>query len=826
MKKILFAALLSAALLGGVPAFAQQTPVTTANYNLAEQFSPKKINRMVYSTVIRPNWFEKSDKFWYEWRSSNGTEYFVVDPVAKTKKPIFNLENLAMQLTEITHDPFDAQHIPIKNLELKDDKTFTFDIQSKMEVEKKVKDKDKKKEDKAGEKGPKKRPEMEKKVFHFEYDLASGRLTDVSDKEPEKDFPRWSNIAPDSSCVVYAKGYDLYYTDMANLRKLMEDEKDSTVVEHRLTTDGTKDCPYGGNNYDGAGDRDSTKRYGVPAIWSPNSRYFVLEKYDMSNIKDMWVINALSNPRPTIETYKYQLPGEPGPKSYMMLFDMQDKTNRTLKVEAFKDQNTSVSVKPRKNSDRYKKFHSYVWEGTNDMFYLARMSRDLHKLDICSLTLGADSAKVLIEERLNTYIDVTDFNLVNGGKEIIRMSEKNGWSHLYLYSADGTFKNAITKGSFHVARIQEIDDAARVVYFTANGYDKNENPYYAHLFRVNFDGSGLKMLDPGDFDHMVSVCDDAKYFLTSASRVDTAPTNALYDTKGVKVMDLETADFSQLLLSGYKFPETFKVKAADGITDLYGVMYKPFDFDSTKLYPIIEYVYPGPQTEATNYFWSKGMNRIDRLAQMGFIVITVGNRGGHPDRSKWYHNYGYGNMRDYGLEDQKVAVQQLAARYKWIDITKVGIHGHSGGGFMSTAAILTYPDFYKVAVSCAGNHDNSIYNRWWSETHHGVKELISEKDTTFQYSVKTNQELAKNLKGHLLLVHGDIDNNVSPANTIRVVNALIRANKRFEMLILPGQRHGFGDMDEYFFWRMADFYSRYLIGDFQNSVDIPQMNND
>lgn len=826
MKKTLFAAVAAVALLSIAPAFAQQTPVTEANYDMAERYSGKKINRMVRSLIVNPNWFEKSDRFWYEWRTSDGTEYYIVDPVAKTKKPIFNLEELAMQLTEITHDPFDAQHIPIQKLKLKDDKTFTFDIQSKMEVEKKVKAKKSEDADTAKKAEPKKRPEMEKKLFHFEYDLASGRLTDVSDREEEKDFPRWANIAPDSSYVVYAKGYDIYYTDMSNLRKFMEDEKDTTFVEHRLTTDGTKDIPYGGNNYDGAGDRDSTKRYGLWAIWSPDSRHFVLEKYDMSGVKDFWVINALSNPRPTLETYKYQLPGEPGPKSYLMLFDMSDKSHRTLKVDAFKDQNTNVAVKPMKSRDRYKKYFSYVWEGTNDMFYLARMSRDLHKLDICSLSLGADSAKVLIEERLNTYIDVADFRVVNNGKEIIRMSEKNGWSHLYLYGADGTFKNAITKGSFHVSTIEEIDEAARVVYFMATGYNKNENPYYNHLFRVNFDGTGLKMLDPGDFDHKMSVSDDAKFFVSSASRVDTTPTSTLYDTKGVKIMDLETADFRELLASGYKFPETFKVKAADGITDLYGVMYKPFDFDSTKLYPIIEYVYPGPQVEATNYFWSRGMNRIDRLAQIGFIVITVGNRGGHPDRSKWYHNYGYGNLRDYGLEDQKVAVQQLAARHKYIDINKVGIHGHSGGGFMSTAAILTYPDFYKVAVSCAGNHDNSIYNRWWSETHHGVKELISEKDTTFQYSIKTNQELAKNLKGHLLLVHGDIDNNVSPANTIRVVNALIRANKRFEMLILPGQRHGFGDMDEYFFWRMADFYSRYLIGDYQNSVDIPQMNND
>ncbi|MBR3527177.1 MAG: prolyl oligopeptidase family serine peptidase, partial [Bacteroidales bacterium] len=190
--------------------------------------------------------------------------------------------------------------------------------------------------------------------------------------------------------------------------------------------------------------------------------------------------------------------------------------------------------------------------------------------------------------------------------------------------------------------------------------------------------------------------------------------------------------------------------------------------------------------------------------------------------------YGYGNLRDYGLEDQKTVVQQLAARYPWIDATRVGIHGHSGGGFMSTAAILTYPDFYKAAVSCSGNHDNSIYNRWWSEQHHGIMEKISEQgDTTFVYSIKTNPEIASNLKGHLMLVTGDIDNNVHPANTIRVVDALIKANKRFDFLMLPGQRHGYGDMNEYFFYRMADYFSEWLLGDSQRDhPDIGQLNND
>ena len=366
-----------------------------------------------------------------------------------------------------------------------------------------------------------------------------------------------------------------------------------------------------------------------------------------------------------------------------------------------------------------------------------------------------------------------------------------------------------------------------MLYFTANGREKGDDPYYLHLYRVNFDGTGLKLLTRLNFNHAPSMDDNNRYFINTFSRVNTAPVTLLQDNNGKVLMEMEKTDMSGLFEAGYKFPEPFHVKAADGVTDLYGVMYKPFDFDSTRSYPVIAYVYPGPQTEAVNKSFGKSMDRIDRLAQMGFIVITVGNRGGHPSRSKWYHNYGYGNLRDYGLADKKAAIEQLSYRHNFIDISRVGIHGHSGGGFMSTAAMLVYPDFFKVAVSSAGNHENNIYNRWWSEKHHGVKEQISDKgDTSFLYSIKRNTELARNLKGRLLLCHGDIDNNVHPANTIRMANALIKANKRFDLIVFPGQRHAFGNMTEYFFWRMADYFSRYLLGDDSQPVDMEEMNRE
>ncbi|RZK97233.1 MAG: S9 family peptidase, partial [Pedobacter sp.] len=333
----------------------------------------------------------------------------------------------------------------------------------------------------------------------------------------------------------------------------------------------------------------------------------------------------------------------------------------------------------------------------------------------------------------NTYIEINKPALINGGKEIIHWSERDGWAHFYLFDEAGKLKNQITRGAFHCESIVNVDEKNRVLYFTANGREAKEDPYYLHLYRINFDGTGMQLLNSGDFDHAISMNDEAKYFVNNFSRVNTVPVSVLMDNMGNKVMDLETADLSLLQAAGYKFPEPFKVKADDGVTDLYGVMYKPFDFDPNKKYPIIEYVYPGPQTESVNKAFGRSMDRMDRLAQFGYIVITVGNRGGNPARSKWYHTFGYGNLRDYGLADKKAAVEQLSDRFKYIDASKVGITGHSGGGFMSTAAMLVYPDFFKVAVSAAGNHDNSIYNRWWSEKHHGVKEIITAKgDTTFK----------------------------------------------------------------------------------------------
>lgn len=811
-KKLVCAAALTLLAVSGMAQSRQERMVRTPNYELAERFSAKRIGQMVFSTSVRPVWFRNGDKFLYAWKTSDGTQYYIADPKAGKTEPVFDMDKLAMQITEIMRDPFDAKHLPISNISIdpENDGVLKFDIKSTRE-----------KTDTTG------KATGEKLTYHFRYEIAGKKLTyDTADKKEK--YPDWANVSPDGLTGVYMKNSNLFYMDTLNLRKAAEDPKDSTLVEHRITSDGYKDFCYGINNYSGNTETDTTKRvFPSELVWSPDSRHIAVMRWDMAPLKDFWVINSLTQPRPTLETYKYQMPGEPGPKGHLYVFSTSDWTSRQVKINAFKDQDLIMQPDVRTTDDQFDEFYGSRWLGDDNGFYLTRMSRDLKRMDICYVGVDSDSTRTVISERMNTYVESRQTRLLDGGRKMIHWSERNGWANLYLYNADGTLIRNLTEGAYHVDEVLAVNEKEGYVLFRACGKEKGENPYQMHVYRVSLQGGEPKMLDIPDMNIDAIASDDGKYFIANYSRVDCKPASALFDAAGKKVCDLGEADFSLLFAAGYKFPERFKVKAADGITDLYGAIYKPFDFDSTKVYPICDYVYPGPQVEANNISWSRGFTRTDRLAQLGFIVITVGNRGGHPDRSKWYHNYGYGNLRDYGLEDQKYAIQQLGARYSWIDLNRVGIHGHSGGGFMSTAAMLKYPDFFKVAVSCAGNHDNSIYNRWWSEQHHGITEKVEAGDTTFVYSIETNPEIASNLKGHLMLVHGDIDNNVHPANTIRVVNALIRANKRFDMLILPGQRHGFGDMNEYFFWRMADYYCEWLMGSSKrDEVNIKEMNND
>lgn len=841
MKNITF--LLGLIFLSGYGSFAQEinheTP--TPNYRLASKFSPTNIGKLVHSTTVRPNWLKNGNRFWYQYKTTQGSNYYLVDADKRTRTKLFDNAKMAKWLSEITKDPYDAKHLPRFNFKfVKNETAIRFRVTSKEKVE--VVDEKKetiktdttstKTDSTSTKKAKKKKPKMENKVYHFEYRLGGNGLTIIDNKkEKEKKWKKWANISPDSTIVLFSKNFNLYWMDKENFLKAVKNEKDTTIVENQWTKDGVEHYGYGGRS---RGENNETKeekkddRKNVYGIWSHDSKKFVFQKTDSRHIKDLWVINSVSKKRPTLETYKYHMAGEQEYyKREVLIFDIPTKEINKIKLDTSVQQDISVYRAPRKQSNMSDEFQPSLLLSKKDKIYFNTKSRDKKKINICVADINTGEVKTLIKEELNTYVEVRPLVLINNEQELLHWSERDGWAHFYLYDVNGNLKRQVTQGEYHVNRFTNVDEKERVLYFTANGVTKSQDPYYEHLFRINLNGTGLKNINSGDYNTSTSMSDSNKFFVSNYSRVNTVPKSELRNSTGAVIMNLEEADLSQLIATGYKFPQPFKMKADDGITDIYGVMYKPFNFDENKSYPLLEYVYPGPQTEAVNKSFSVRMDRLDRMAQVGFIVVTLGNRGGHPARSKWYHNYGYGNLRDYGLADKKYVAEQLADKHSYININKVGIYGHSGGGFMSTAAMLVYPDFFKAAVSSAGNHDNSMYNSWWSETHHGIQE---EKDpdgnSKFKYAIDKNQSLAGNLKGKLMLITGDVDNNVHPGATIRMANALIKANKRFDFMLMPGQRHGFGSMTEYSFWLRADHFSKHFLGKEATSVDITEMNKD
>jgi dipeptidyl aminopeptidase/acylaminoacyl peptidase len=820
-----------------------------ADWRMADRFSPYKMDDLVYSLTVGPRWIGDTNRFWYEWETSDGSFFYIVDPGQGTKREIFDRDRIASELTRITKDPWDAQHLPIRDIEFVDENTLRFEVESSQEEE--VEDEEEELGEQQEEEKEQTRPKRkEKKIFYFEYDVDTRTLRELEDFEEPRSHPGWASVSPDSTMIVFSRQCNLHMMGWDDYMKIVEarhdkegEEADSAeaeveVDETQLTEDGERYYCYGSSG-GGRGttvdewDEEWEKRQPARVAWSHDSRYFALTRQDERAVKDLWVIHVAGAERPKLESYKYAMAGDSAvDQTELLVYDTETSEMKEIEKDPWQDQSMGIYMDPTPTGDRYAAESGGLeeprirrWLSPEPELHFYRASRDLHRIDVMVADPATGEVGVLVEERMNTYQEQQQPRRMANG-DFVWWSERDGWAHLYLYGPDGTLETRLTDGPWHVDRIVGIDEERGRVFFVANAREEGEDPYYTHLYSVNLDGGGLTLLNPGNFNHRSYMNEANRYFVDNYSRVNTVPAVALYDADGRKVMDLEQADFSGLESAGYEFPEPFQVEAADGVTDIYGVMYKPFDFDPAMKYPIVAYVYPGPQTESVAKSFSTRAYEVG-LAQMGFVVITIGNRGGHPDRSKWYHNYGYGNLRDYGLADKKVGIEQLADRHPFIDIDRVGIYGHSGGGFMSTAAMLVYPDFFKAAVSSSGNHDNSVYNRWWSETHHGVKEVTDEEgNVTFEYDIDKNQEIADHLKGHLLLTTGDVDNNVHHAGTFRVAEALIKANKRFDFFMFPGQRHGYGNMGDYWFWLRAEYFAKHLLGDERTAADIDELNND
>ncbi len=866
----------SAAIAPDGTAGASPAHITAPNYPLEARFLPDSVNKLVFDLSITPHWFTLSDKFWYSYRTTEGTHYWIVDPAKKSKLPLWDNAKIAASLSTLTNFPYDAQHLPVRRLKLVDkDTKMRFEVEIRKdgvvpnEPEKKAQDDgsqqgnesektgDKQNEDRQtaqqGQRaGQAAEPREETRTLVFEYDLATAKVTRLDTVEASKKKPMWASVSPDEKIIVFARGYNLFMMDAENYAKAIKKAGDSSVVETQLTTDGVEKFSYARRILPEQEeelkkeDKGDTNKAGIrsPAItihWSKDSKKFAVTRDDVRKVPEYWVIHSLGNPRPTLETYPYQLPGEEiMPVNQIEIIDVASKQLVVVQAKNFAEQELRIADAPLLERDReeLRQEQEGTQEGaqgplsrlspkwlsdTSDKLYFTSTNRDFRKVDVSVADTTTGETKTLIQERSNVWLSTKPLRLTGNGQELIWWSERDGWGHFFLYDSAGKLKNQITSGEYVTDSIISLDEKSRTLFFTANGREHGEDPYYTHLYRVGLDGNGLQLLSPGNFSGAFNGPDSGKYFTDTFSRIDTAPKSVLVDAQGAQVLELETADISQLLEAGFKFPEVFKVKAEDGITDLYGVIYKPFDFDPSRKYPLIEYVYPGPQVEQVNKVFSPKSPNVP-LAQLGFIVIEVGARGGSPQRNKWYDSFGYGNLRDYGLADKKVAAERLAAMHPYIDLSRVGMWGHSGGGFMTAAALLQYPDFFKVGWSESGNHDNNVYNRDWSEKYHGVREE-TQKDGTLKYvyEIDKNSELAKNLKGHLMLTTGDMDENVSMVNTMRIANALIRADKRFEMQVYPGMRHSYQPINSYVIMARGDYFARWLLGSYDTGADVLEL---
>ena len=752
-----------------------------ADFKAAEKFRGDNLIPKYGDLSVNATWIEESDIFWYSFKTPAGKNFYYVNAATGSKQLMFDSRFMAAELRKLTYHPYNDLDLPLKDIKFEKKSTvkFTFLIDS----------------------------------VKFLYDI-SNQILVIKDTigKNEKKKPSWPTYSHDSTWFAYAKNYNLYL--------MKAKDKDSTEI--RLTTDGERYYSYSGS--DKPEDTVKNKKVRANVEWFKNSKKLYIVREDERKVKDLFVIDALAQPRPKLQTYRYSMPGEEFvPQSELIVFDVPSGKRLTVDTKKWKDQTISVDWSSQKSAEK---------------MILIRKDRPLKNLDVCLVNAETGDLSVLFSEKTWPYFnnEYTRLSVLNEGNDILWWSERTGWGQLYLYDGKGNLRNRITDGYFVTGRVERIDTLGRMVYFEGFGREEGVHPYYSLKYKASIDKGGITLLTKEPASHSFSMSKSNKFFVDTYSAVDMAPETVMRDNTGKVVLRLEKVDLSLLYKSGWKMPETIVVKAKDGVTDLYGVIYKPFDFDSTRKYPVISYVYPGPQTESVPYTFTVTGGKNIALAQLGFIVVNFGHRGGSPMRNNYYHTFGFNDLRDYALADDKYGIEQLADMYKFIDITRVGIYGHSGGGFMSTAAILSYPDFYDVAVSSSGNHDNNIYNQWWGETHNGVTETEKktkvksevkdsldkkkEVEISFKGTVEKNQDLANNLKGHLLLVTGDIDDNVHPGNTLRVADALIKANKRFDFMMLPGQRHGYGNDTPYFDRIMWYYFAEHLLGDYRTNVDL------
>ena len=759
----------------------QPHTVTWADYARAEQFLPWNATRRIFNAAVRPNWIGKTDRFWYRRTARDGASFVLVEPASGEVRPAFDHVRLAASLSRATGTPQTHAQLPFEQFSFADDEgAIEFDAAGK----------------------------------RWRCTLDSYECSEIAKEEKSETEVR----SPDGKWAAFVRGHNLF------LRAIASGD------ERQLTTDGAPFYAYAaraGSTLSAVTDK-VIERPATPVLqWSPDSTRFVTYRLDEREVRDMHLLQAVptdGSDRPVAHPYRMPLVGD----EHVPLGEL-------FVVDAASGEVVPLQVPPVTRFTRSPfEGRAVWWEGEGARLYALDHERGGRAATLYRVDPATGTAKKVVEERGETLVyphhvpfDNSNVREIGGGEALIWFSQQEGWGHLYRYdSASGERTAQLTSGAWTVRETPRVDSAGGWVYFTAGGREEGRDPYYRHLYRVPLDGGEPVLLTPEDADHGVSFSPTGAYFVDTYSRVDLPPVSTLRRVDGSFVCQLEEADASALAELGWRYPERFKVKARDGVTDLYGVIFRPSNYDPARRYPVLDGIYPGPQTIRTPKVFGGGEQgarnfwQDQALAELGFVVVNIDGFG-TPYRSKAFIDVAYGKAfgEAGGLEDHIVGLRQLAARDPSLDLERVGIYGHSGGGYASARAMLRFPDFFKVAVASAGNHDQRGYSADWGERYIGMPEGDN-------YADQGNFDLAKNLRGKLLLVHGELDDNVHPGLTLRLADALIVANKDFDLLIIPFTNHGFFDLrwgravadrymslgHPYFIRKRWDYFVQHLLG--------------
>ncbi len=764
--------ILAACVTIAAPSFAQQRSgeaphaLTAADYARAEKFMGYNTNPLVYHSGVRPTWLA-DERFWYRNVSADGSEFVLIDPAKGTREPAFDHAKLAAALSTATSKTYDAKHLPFTDFERSaDGQTISFNVSGR----------------------------------RWKCDLQANQCSDTGAAAPagpgggggRPGAGRNDVLSPDGKRAAFIRDWNLWVRDVA------------TSMETQLTTDGVKDFGYATNN---AG---WTKSDRPVVAWSPDSKKLATFQQDQRGTGEMYLVDTRVG-HPNLQAWKYPLVGDEVVTMIQRVVIDVD-APRVVRLQMPPDQHRSTLCDDL--VCRGGLWEDVQWNAEGTQVAFVSTSRDHKRAQLRIADAATGAIREVLDETVATYYESgngrVNWRYLPATNEFIWFSERENWGHLYLYDLQtGKLKNQITSGEGNVTQLLRVDEKNRVLYFLGVGREKGRDPYFIHFYRVGFDGKNLALLTPEDANHDIALSPSGSYFTDSYSKPDVPAVAVLRDATGKLLATMEKADISKLLASGWQPPVPITVKGRDGVTDIYGLMFKPTNFDPSKKYPIVNHIYPGPQTGSVGgRSFSAARGDTQALAELGFIVVELDGMG-TPWRTKKFHDAYYADMGDNTLPDQVTGMKQLAQKYSWIDIERAGMYGHSGGGNATADAMFRYPDFFKVGIAEAGNHDNRVYEDDWAEKWQGL--LVRKPDGTTNYDDQANQNIAKNLKGHLLLAHGTMDNNVPPYSTLLVVNELIKANKDFDLLMLPNRGHGFGN-EPYMVRRRWDYFVRYLLG--------------